>query len=171
MAGPNFTRRSVISSAPAAALTLALGGSIAGAAPAIVGKQRPNVLFVFTDQERYFSKFPSGISLPAHERLWRTGTTFTKHYISAVQCTPSRSVMMTGLQTADNGMFENCDMPWVRDLDPKIPTIGHMLAKSGHYPAYKGKWHLTRKYDQEKPDRLFTTEMEAYGFNDYASPG
>ena len=171
MAGPNLTRRSLISGVPAAAMTLALGGSFAGAAPAIVGQRRPNILFVFTDQERYFPSFPAGLSLPAHERLWRTGTTFRNHYISAVMCTPSRSVMMTGLQTADNGMFENCDMPWVKDLDPKIPTIGHMFGKAGYYPAYKGKWHLTRKYDQEKPDRLFTTEMEAYGFNDYASPG
>ena len=171
MAGPNLTRRALISGAPAAALAVTLGGSIARAAPAMVGTRRPNILFIFTDQERYFRAFPAGLSLPAHERLWSTGTTFTNHYISAVMCTPSRSVMMTGLQTADNGMFENCDMPWVGDLNPKIPTIGHMLASAGHYPAYKGKWHLTRKYDQEKPDRLFTTEMEAYGFNDYASPG
>ena len=172
MGGTTFTRRSVVSGLPSAAIALGLGASPLGrAAAAVVDKRPPNILFVFTDQERYFQRFPPGLSLPAHERLWRTGTTFTKHYISAVQCTPSRSVMMTGLQTADNGMFENCDMPWVKDLDPKIPTIGHMFAKANYYPAYKGKWHLTRKYDQQKPDRLFTTEMEAYGFNDYASPG
>jgi arylsulfatase A-like enzyme len=49
-------------------------------------------------------------------------------------CTSSRSIMMTGLQTADNGMSENLDVPWVKDLSPNIPTIGHMLRKSG----YKG---------------------------------
>lgn len=174
MADQKFTRRSIISAVPSGALTLALGASpLARAAAAVVTDKRPpNILFVFTDQERYFRKFPDGMSLPAHERLWRSGTTFTNHYISAVMCTPSRSVMVTGLQTADNRMVENTDMPWVKDLDPKIPTIGHMLGKAGYYPAYKGKWHLTRAFNENKiPDRLFTTEMQAYGFNDYASPG
>jgi arylsulfatase len=87
-------------------------------------------------------------------------------------CTSSRSIMMTGLQTVDNGMSENLDVPWVKDLSTKIPTIGHMLRKAGYYTAYKGKWHLTRAFDQEfPPKRLFTSEMDAYGFSDYASPG
>lgn len=80
--------------------------------------------------------------------------------------------MMTGLQTADNGMSENLDVPWVKDLSTRIPTIGHLLRKAGYYTAYKGKWHLTRAFDQEfPPKQLFTNEMEAYGFSDYASPG
>lgn len=130
-----------------------------------------NILFVFTDQERYFHQLPRGLSLPGHERLWRHGTTFTNHYIGAVMCTSSRSIMMTGLQTADNGMFENADMPYVPDMDTKIPTIGHMMRKAGYYSAYKGKWHLTKSFDQHEPTRLFTPEMDAYGFSDYASPG
>ena len=28
-----------------------------------------NILFVFGDQERYFAKWPKGLSLPGHERL------------------------------------------------------------------------------------------------------
>jgi len=80
--------------------------------------------------------------------------------------------MMTGLQTAVNGMYENLDVPWVQDLSPEIPTIGHMLSKAGYYTSYKGKWHLTRAFDQTfPPERLFTREMEAYGFSDYVSPG
>lgn len=130
-----------------------------------------NILFVFTDQERYINKFPRRLDLPAHERLQKTGTTFTNHYIGAVMCTSSRAIMMTGLTTPDNLMFENADMPWVKDLSPKVPTIGHMLRKAGYYSAYKGKWHLTRSFDQHAPDRLFTKEMEAHGFSDYASPG
>jgi arylsulfatase len=132
---------------------------------------RLNILFVFTDQERYFSNLPPGLSLPGHERLWRTGTNFAQHYVSAVMCTSSRAVILTGLQTADNRMFENTDMPWAPELDPKIPTIGHMLRKAGYYTVYKGKWHLTKRFDQHEPDRLFTRDMEAYGFADYASPG
>ncbi|HLC43356.1 MAG TPA: sulfatase, partial [Methylomirabilota bacterium] len=46
-------------------------------------KQGLNILFVFTDQERYFPKWPAGLALPSHERLQRTGVTFTNHYTSA----------------------------------------------------------------------------------------
>ena len=131
-----------------------------------------NLLFVFTDQERHFPRWPGRLDLPGHERLARTGTYFGQHHIGATMCTSSRSIMMTGLQTAVNGMFENLDVPWVQDLSPEIPTIGHMLRKAGYYTAYKGKWHLTRAFDQEiPPERLFTREMEIYGFADYVSPG
>ena len=130
-----------------------------------------NVVFIFTDQERYQRKLPPGLSLPAHERLQRTGVTFHNHYCPAVMCTSSRAVLLTGLQTPDNKMFENCDVPWVGALSPKIPTIGHMLRKAGYYTAYKGKWHLSKKFDVEDPRQLLTKEMERYGFADFNSPG
>lgn len=133
--------------------------------------KNPNFLFIFTDQERYRATWPKGLELPAHERLQRTGTTFHKHYCPATMCTSSRSVMMTGLTTPNNGMFENCDVPYIGSLSTKIPTIGHMLRKAGYYTAYKGKWHLSRKFDVDEPERLLTDEMEQYGFADYFSPG
>jgi arylsulfatase len=132
---------------------------------------RPNILFVFTDQERYFRRWPAGMSLPGHERLQRSGVTFQNHYCPAVMCTSSRAVLMTGLQTADNRMFENADAQWIKALSTGTPTIGHMLRKAGYYTAYKGKWHLNKEFESSDPDRLFTTEMDAYGFSDYAWPG
>lgn len=132
---------------------------------------RPNIIFIFSDQERYFSKWPKGLALPAHERLQRTGVTFHNHYCPAVMCTSSRSVLLTGLQTANNGMFENTDMPYVKNLSTSIPTIGHMLRQAGYYTAYKGKWHLSRKFDVEGNEQLLTKEMEKYGFADFNSPG
>ncbi len=140
--------------------------------PRAAGAGKPfNIVFIFTDQERYFRRHPAGLRLPAHERLARAGTTFHNHYCPAVMCTSSRAVLMTGLQTADNGMYENVDAPWVGPMSPKIPTIGHMLRKAGYYTAYKGKWHLNKEFESTNPDRLFTTEMEVHGFSDYAWPG
>jgi arylsulfatase len=130
-----------------------------------------NIVFIFTDQERYFRRQPKGLSLSGHDRLARTGVTFHNHYCPAVMCTSSRAVLMTGLQTSDNGMYENVDAPWVKPMSDKIPTIGHMLRKAGYYTAYKGKWHLNRDFESTNPDKLFTTEMNAHGFSDYAWPG
>jgi arylsulfatase A-like enzyme len=177
------SRRDFILNVPAGVAAASLlgakptsAGSV-GAAPATMRSRgatrtRPNILFVFVDQERHFSRWPDGVSLPGHERLARTGTYLRQHHIGATMCTSSRSIMLTGLQTADNGMSENLDVPWVKDLSTDIPTFGHMLRRAGYYTSYKGKWHLTRAFDQEfPPEHLFTKEMEAYGFSDYVSPG
>ncbi len=172
-----FSRRTFLSSLAAGAATAALPSCAtspqAHAAPPRQGgaHRRHNILFVFTDQERYFRRWPAGLSLPGHERLQATGTTFVNHYCPAVMCTSSRAVLMTGLQTADNRMFENADARWVEALSPAVPTLGHMLRKAGYYTAYKGKWHLNKEFENSNPDRLFTSEMDAYGFADYAWPG
>lgn len=178
-----ISRRELLIHASAGLATASLiGADLLGQGGASIAKERVrkrgpvnsghNILFVFTDQERHFSRWPKRLDLPGHERLARTGTYFEKHHIGATMCTSSRSIMMTGLQTAVNGMYENLDVPWVKDLSPEIPTIGHMLRKAGYYTSYKGKWHLTRAFDQQfPPERLFTKEMEVYGFADYVSPG
>ncbi len=130
-----------------------------------------NIVFVFTDQERYFDKWPKGMSLPGRDRLQTDGVSFHKHYGPAVMCTSSRSVMLTGLQTPDTKMFDNVDMSYVAPMSHDIPTVGHMLRKGGYYTAYKGKWHLDAAFDVEEPERLFTKEMDAYGFSDFVWPG
>ncbi len=180
---PGISRRDLIVNASAGIAAASLmGAGLIGSGGVSHAQQRTratgpinsghNILFVFTDQERHFSRWPRRLDLPGHERLARTGTYLGQHHIGATMCTSSRSIMMTGLQTAANGMYENLDVPWVKDLSPSIPTIGHMLRKAGYYTAYKGKWHLTRAFDQEfPPERLFTKEMEVYGFADYVSPG
>ena len=134
-------------------------------------RKRPNILFIFTDQERFFDQLPSAFPLPGHEMLAKKGTRFTSHQISSCMCTSSRSIMLTGLQTADNGMFENVDMPWVQNLSTQIPTFGHMLRKVGYYTAYKGKWHLNRDFENKDFKNDLNKEMEKYGFADFYSPG
>src|SRR5262245_40953948 len=137
-AGPVSRREFLSSVATGVAAAPLVGAALAGctqtmssAGKASGAKLRPghNILFVFTDQERYFRRWPSGYTLPGRERLQQTGVAFHNHYCPATQCTPSRSVLMTGLQTPDTRMFENTDLPWIKDLSTDIPTIGHMLRK------------------------------------------
>ena len=137
-----------------------------------------NILFIVTDQERFFrpGELPAGYNLPAHERLAKRGTTFVNHRISSCVCTPSRSVLYTGQHIQHTGMFDNTNFPWISSMSTNIRTIGHMLREAGYYTAYKGKWHLTKEFETVNklgapPVRIFTKEMEAYGFSDYFGIG
>jgi arylsulfatase len=136
-----------------------------------------NILFILTDQERYFrtGELPQGYGLPAHERLRARGTTFANHRINSCVCTPSRSVLYTGQHIQHTRMFDNTNFPWITSLSPEIRTVGDMLRDAGYYTAYKGKWHLTKEFETVNtlaaPTRIFTQEMEAYGFADYFGIG
>ena len=136
-----------------------------------------NILFILVDQERYFrqGEFPAGYTLPAHERLMRRGTAFTNHQINSCVCTPSRSVIYTGQHMQHTRMFDNTNFPWITSMSTEIPTLGDMLRDAGYYTAYKGKWHLTKEFETVNklgsPTKIFTEEMEAYGFSDYFGVG
>ena len=94
------TRRQLIKAASAGLAAASLPGTNllrASQAPARTGaggRGGPNILFVFTDQERHFDRWPQGLDLPGHERLTRTGTRFLQHHIGATMCTSSRSIML-----------------------------------------------------------------------------
>jgi Arylsulfatase A and related enzymes len=142
-----------------------------------------NILFVVTDQERFFPKFP--FPVPGRERLIKTGVTFCNHQNTSNVCTSSRSVLYTGLHMPQTKMFDNLGLPWMPyDLDPDIGTIGHMMQRLGYYTAYKGKWHLTEKLEKplpsEKDESIDVGDipepelhkiMEKYGFSDYHGIG
>ena len=136
-----------------------------------------NILFILTDQERYFqpNELPSDYRLPAHERLAKNGVVFENHRINSCVCTSSRSVIYTGLHIQQTKMFDNTNFPWMSSMSTDIKTMGHHLRDAGYYTAYKGKWHLTREFETDNklaaPEKIFTKEMEAYGFSDYLGVG
>jgi len=150
----------------------------AAAQPTARGAGAPcNILFILTDQERFFrpGELPRGYRLPGHERLARNGTVFENHRINSCVCTPSRSVLYTGQHIQHTKMFDNTNFPWIQSMSPDLPTIGDLLREAGYYTAYKGKWHLTKEFETVNelgsPTKIFTSEMEAYGFSDYMGVG
>jgi arylsulfatase A-like enzyme len=136
-----------------------------------------NILFILTDQERYFrpGELPKDYRLPAHERLAKKGIVFENHQINSCVCTPSRSVVYTGRHIQQTKMFDNTNFPWISNMSTDLPTVGDMLREAGYYTAYKGKWHLTKEFETVNelgtPTKIFTKEMEAYGFSDYFGIG
>lgn len=181
-------RRGVLQAAGAAAVGALIGPGAHGAvtaqtAAASTPAQPPgstgrfNILFILTDQERYFrpGELPRDYRLPAHERLARRGVLFENHQINSCVCTSSRSVLYTGQHIQHTKMFDNTNFPWISSMSTDLPTVGSMLRSAGYYTAYKGKWHLTKEFETVNklatPTKIFTEEMEAYGFSDYVGVG
>src|SRR5262245_2699053 len=184
-------RRQLLKGMSVSGVAAALGGNLLGDAAHAASKAAKsegarakgasggpyNILFILTDQERYFrsGELPRGYSLPARERLAKRGTVFENHRINSCVCTPSRSVVYTGRHIQQTKMFDNTNFPWISSLSTEMRTVGHMLRDAGYYTAYKGKWHLTKEFETVNelgtPHKIFTKEMEAYGFSDYFGVG
>lgn len=185
-------RRDALKSLAAGVVALSEGGGLlataavataatATASAAPMGTGAPagpyNILFILTDQERFFrpGELPDGYRLPAHERLASKGTVFENHQINSCVCTSSRSVLYTGQHIQQTKMFDNTNFPWIDSMSTEIPTLGDILRDAGYYTAYKGKWHLTKEFETvnslDAPERIFTGEMEEYGFSDYFGIG
>ncbi|KAI9002907.1 sulfatase [Hyaloraphidium curvatum] len=141
-----------------------------------------NILFILTDQERHFrsdevarSAAGEPFVLPSHERLAASGVVFENHRINSCVCTSSRSVIYTGQHIQKTGLFDNVNFPWSRSLSTDMKTVGHLMRSAGVYSAYKGKWHMSKEFEEENtleaPHHFFTKEMDEYGFSDYYGIG
>ena len=144
--------------------------------PRPVKPKRYNVLFIVTDQERYFPELTGKGHWPGRDRLTRMGTTFENHQICSAVCTPSRSVIFTGQHIQHTRMFDNTNFPWIDDLSFDVPTIGHMMRDAGYYSTYQGKWHLHSRLHEHfapsEPLRLVGSDlMNEYGFSDFTGIG
>jgi arylsulfatase len=183
----DVTRREVLKTLAAGAVAATFGEFADHSVSNAAGPIRPeggkaargpyNILFILTDQERYFrpGELPKDFRLPAHERLAKKGIVFENHRINSCVCTPSRSVLYTGQHIQHTRMFDNTNFPWINSMSTEIKTVGHLLRDAGYSTAYKGKWHLTKEFettnDLTAPEKIFTKEMEAYGFADYLGIG
>ncbi|MEM8859773.1 MAG: sulfatase-like hydrolase/transferase [Chloroflexota bacterium] len=130
-----------------------------------------NILFILTDQERKFDQYPAGMERPGLDKLKQMGVTFENHHISSAICSPSRSTIYTGQHIVHTGVFDNVNFPWQRDLSTKIPTMGDRMREAGYYTAYKGKWHLTKKFEREITEGMKSLSLEKYGFSDFHGLG
>ena len=145
-----------------------------GKAPAVLGRRRPNLLFIVTDQERHWLDFPREVKLPGHEWLLERGRGFRQHHVHTTPCSPSRSTIYTGQHTQHTGMVSNHGAAPFPEMRP-VKTLGHLLREQGYYTAYKGKWHLSHVPDGANlgfgPYPTTRKALEPYGFSDYNDDG
>ena len=98
--------------------------------------QRPNIVFVMTDQQRYDTiaalGFPHMIT-PHLDQLVQQGVSFSQMFVTSPSCSPSRASIFTGLYPRSHGVLRN-DEKWRW-------TWVEALAGSGYRCVNVGKMH------------------------------
>ena len=127
----------------------------------------PNLLFLFTDEQRADTMAAYGnarIQTPNLNRLASQSTVFERAYVTQAVCTPSRSTILTGLYPHTNGCTEN-NIPLPQD----IACLPEMLAPGEYVTAYHGKWHLGDEVFAQHGFQEWRSIED--GYERYYSPG
>ncbi|MFB4277600.1 MULTISPECIES: sulfatase-like hydrolase/transferase [unclassified Nonomuraea] len=95
---------------------------------------RPNVIVVFTDQQRWDTVGPF---TPNLDRMARNGTQATVALTPQPVCAPARAALQTGRYPTTTGVYRNG-----RVLRPEERTLAHHFGAAGYATGYIGKWHL-----------------------------
>jgi len=106
--------------------------------------ERPNILFIFTDDHAleaisaYGGRFAKIAPTPNIDRLAREGMIFRNSFCGNSICGPSRASILTGLHSHANGFIDNN----FGRFDGGQRTFPKLLQQAGYETAIIGKWHL-----------------------------
>ncbi len=126
---------------------------------------RPNIIFVFSDQQRYDSLGCTGnpvLKTPALDRLASEGMLFRQAFSSCPICSPYRGQILTGRYSHCNGVPDN-----EYEMSHDQTTLAQAFGGAGYRTAYVGKWHLG--YGPYTPEKRYGFDyMAAYNcIHDY----
>jgi len=148
--------------------------------------RRPNILLIFTDQQRADTISALGnpaIRTPNLDRLASEGTAFTSAFTPSAECVPSRCGLAFGQYPTRLDCVKNGDpMPW-----GKIDSYLSALGRAGYRTHGIGKCHFdrpgsqydlrdfqSREYQEEiadSPDRDdYLRFLRAHGFGHLTDP-
>ncbi len=106
--------------------------------------KKPNIVFLFSDQQRWDTVSCYGQELgtrfgltPNLDRMAMEGVRFDLAMTCQPVCGPARACIQTGKYPSEIGCQIN-DMA----LPQREKTIAHYLKEAGYETAYVGKWHL-----------------------------
>ena len=104
--------------------------------------KQPNILLIFTDQQRFDTIGALGnpvIKTPHLDRLAREGTAFTSAYTPAPECVPARACLTFGQYPSRLHCYNNgSPMPWQTQ-----DSVMAALRRAGYYTHAIGKCHFT----------------------------
>lgn len=101
---------------------------------------KPNILFIFSDQQRWDTCGCYGQPLDITsnlDRMAREGARFEQTFTCQPVCGPARASLQTGKYPTEVGCHTNHRM-----LPRDEKTIAHHFTENGYEVGYIGKWHL-----------------------------
>ena len=102
--------------------------------------ERPNILFIFTDDHASHSISAYGSVInktPNLDRIANEGMLFENCFCTNSICGPSRAVIQTGKYSHKNGFYRNGNK-----FDGTQQTFPKLLQQADYETAVIGKWHL-----------------------------
>jgi arylsulfatase A-like enzyme len=102
--------------------------------------QRPNILFIMSDDHAFqaISAYGHGLNkTPNIDRLAEEGAIFTRACVTNSICAPSRAVLLTGKHSFLNGKVDN-----MFPFDWNQPNFPKLMQVNGYQTAMIGKIHL-----------------------------
>ena len=122
-------------------------------------QDKPNILFVFTDQQTWRAMGCAGnphLRTPAMDRLASEGVRFEQAYCTSPVCGPARGSMLTSRMPHATGVEWNDRTQLKQDM----PQMGTLFRAHGYRTVWAGKWHLPESY----PLRAGSKNREIAGF-------
>lgn len=114
--------------------------------PRAAAADRPNILFIFADDQSYktlgcYPESPDWVRTPNIDRLASRGVRFERAYLGP-WCMPARASILTGrLQHAIQSMTMAGTYPGSTYDPAQCPFIPAEFRKAGYHTAQIGKWH------------------------------
>ncbi len=137
-------RRHFLKTAAMAGMATLPMSKVAAEKTGTLAGSRPNIVFIMADDLGYGDLGCYGqqqIRTPNIDRLATEGLRFTQAYAGGPVCTPSRSVLMTGLHNGHTPARDN--IPHYHTyLQEKDVTVAEVLKKAGYRCGGFGKWSL-----------------------------
>ncbi|MCL2509365.1 MAG: sulfatase-like hydrolase/transferase [Oscillospiraceae bacterium] len=121
--------------------------------------KKPNILFLFSDQQRHdtLGCYNSSVDFtPNLDQLAAEGVRFENAFTCQPVCGPARACLQTGLYATQTGCYRN-GIP----LPQTVTTIADRFGQSGYETAYIGKWHLASAGTKPVPSE------QRGGYRDY----
>ncbi|MCF7838834.1 MAG: sulfatase-like hydrolase/transferase [Candidatus Marinimicrobia bacterium] len=114
----------------------------------------PNIVFLFSDQQRWDTCGCYGQPLditPNLDRIAAEGVRCEHAFTCQPVCGPARACLQTGKYATEVGCHINH-----RRLPANEQTLAHRLGAAGYDTAYIGKWHLASCGPKDGPDDFRT---------------